>query len=109
MDLLQIYRNSDILDWVIEMDSQSKTITLRRRGTLTLPADLRKKYRLEEGEPLTLLDLGGVFVIAPKVSMVSKLVDELERLREEADIRVEDLLEGLDEKRSELYKEHYGY
>lgn len=91
------------------MDSQSKTITLRRRGTLTLPADLRKKYRLEEGEPLTLLDLGGVFVIAPKVSMIPKLVGELERLREEAGLQVDDLLEGLDGKRSELHKERYGW
>lgn len=90
------------------MDSNSKTVTLRRRGILTLPADLRKRYRLEEGEPLTLLDLGGVFVIAPKVSVVPKLVGELERLREEAGIRVEDLLEGLDKQRRKLYEEHYG-
>jgi bifunctional DNA-binding transcriptional regulator/antitoxin component of YhaV-PrlF toxin-antitoxin module len=94
---------------VIEMNSKSKTITLRRRGTLTLPADLRKKYRLEEGEPLTLLDLGGIFVIAPKVSMVPKLVEELTELREEAGLQVEDLLEGLDEERRKLYKERYGF
>jgi bifunctional DNA-binding transcriptional regulator/antitoxin component of YhaV-PrlF toxin-antitoxin module len=84
-----------------------KTLTLRKRGTLTLPADLREKYRLEEGEPLTLLDLGGVFILAPKVSLVPKLVGEFERLREETGLSVEDLLEGLDEQRRKLYKERY--
>jgi len=68
----------------------------------------RKKYRLEEGEPLTLLDLGGIFVLSSKVSLVPKLVGELERIREEAGLGVEDLLEGLDGKRRELYRERYG-
>lgn len=90
------------------MDLNAKTLVLRRRGALTLPADLRKKYRLEEGEPLTLLDLGGVFVIALKVPVVPKLVGELGRLRKEAGLQVEDLLEGLDEQRRRLYQERYG-
>lgn len=85
-----------------------KTLTLRRRGTLTLPAELRRKYRLEEGEPLTLLDLGGVFLLAPKVPLVPKLVGEFERLRREAGLSVEDLWEGLDEQRQRLYRERYG-
>jgi len=93
---------------VIPMDMKNRTLTLRRRGVLTLPAELRKKYRLEEGEPLTLIDLGGVFILAPKVPLVPKLVGELERLREGARLKVEDLLEGLDEQRRRLYQERYG-
>jgi bifunctional DNA-binding transcriptional regulator/antitoxin component of YhaV-PrlF toxin-antitoxin module len=85
-----------------------RTITLRQRGTLTLPAELRQKYRLEEGEPLTLVDLDGVFILAPKAPLVPKLVAEVERLREEAGLSVEDLLEGLDEQRLRLYEERYG-
>ncbi len=85
----------------------AKTLTLRSRGSLTLPADLRKKYRLEEGEPLTIVDLEGVFVIAPKVPLVPKLVSELEKLREAAGLRVDDLLNGLDEQRRKLYTERY--
>lgn len=86
----------------------SRTITLRQRGTITLPAELRQKYRLEEGEPLTLVDLDGVFILAPKAPLIPKLVAEIERLREEADLSVEDLLEGLDEQRRRLYEERYG-
>lgn len=105
---MQIYCNTDILVLVIWMDLNSKTIALRSRGSLTLPADLRKKYCLEEGEPLTLVDLGGVFVISPKVPLVPKLVSEFERLRKDARLQVEDLLEGLDEQRRQLYRERYG-
>ncbi len=85
-----------------------QTLLLRRRGSLTLPAELRRKYRLEEGEPLTLLDLGGVFVLAPRTPLVPKLAGELERLREEAGLNVEDLLAGLKEQRKRLYRERYG-
>ena len=35
------------------------TIQVRGRGTLTLPATLREKYRLGEGDPLTVVDLDG--------------------------------------------------
>jgi len=87
---------------------KAQTLLLRRRGALTLPAELRRKYRLEEGEPLTLLDLDGVFVLAPRTPLVPKLAGELERLREEAGLSVEELLEGLDEQRRRLYRERYG-
>lgn len=103
---MRIFWKLDILIPVIWMNP--KVIMLRRRGTLTLPAELREKYRMEEGDPLTLLDLGGVFVLAPKAPLVPKLVGELERLRQEAGLGVEDLLEGLDEQREKLYQERYG-
>ncbi|HED03689.1 MAG TPA: AbrB/MazE/SpoVT family DNA-binding domain-containing protein [Candidatus Fraserbacteria bacterium] len=90
------------------MNPKAKTLTLRGRGTLTLPAELRKRYRLEEGEPLTLLDLGGVFILAPKLTLVPKLVGELSRLREEAGLSVDELLEGQSEQRRKLYRERYG-
>jgi len=99
--------NADILIVVIVMNVNSKTVALRRRGTLTLPIDLRRKYRLEEGEPMALLDFDGVFVLAPKVPAVPKLVRELERLRQEAGLEVEDLMNDLDEQRQRLYEERY--
>lgn len=85
-----------------------ETLQLRQRGTLTLPAKLRAKYNLEEGDVLTLVELDGVFFLAPRVSVVPKLAAEIERLRKEAGLSVEDLLEGLDEERRRYYEEHYG-
>lgn len=84
------------------------TMQLRAKGSLTIPAELRQKYALNEGDVLTLVDLGdGSFFITPRLSIVSKVVAEMESLREEAGLSVEDLLEGLPEQRRKLYRERY--
>jgi bifunctional DNA-binding transcriptional regulator/antitoxin component of YhaV-PrlF toxin-antitoxin module len=84
------------------------TIQMRQRGTLTLPAKLRAKYRLEEGDVLTLVDLDGAFLLLPKLSVVPKLTGEIERLREESGLAVDDLLEGLDKERQLYNQERQG-
>ena len=71
---------------------RSTTIQIRQRGTLTLPAKLRAKYRLDEGDSLTILDLDGSILLSPKVPVVPKLAAEIERLRKAAGLEVEDLL-----------------
>jgi len=68
------------------------TVQIRQRGILTLPAKLRAKYRLDEGDSLTVLDLDGSILLSPKVSVVPKLAAEIERLRKAAGLDVEDLL-----------------
>jgi AbrB family looped-hinge helix DNA binding protein len=84
------------------------TMQLRAKGALTIPAELRQKYALSEGDILTLVDLGdGSFFLTPRVSIISKLVAEMEALREEAGISVEELLAGLPEQRRKLYQERY--
>jgi bifunctional DNA-binding transcriptional regulator/antitoxin component of YhaV-PrlF toxin-antitoxin module len=69
-------------------------IRLRDGGTLTLPQELRDQYQLSAGETLTLLDLGGVFVLSPKDAMVPKLASEIERLRIEAGISLDELIDA---------------
>jgi bifunctional DNA-binding transcriptional regulator/antitoxin component of YhaV-PrlF toxin-antitoxin module len=39
--------------------ASSATLQVRGRGTVTLPTALREKYRLDEGDPLSLVDLDG--------------------------------------------------
>jgi len=46
------------------------TIQVRGRGTLTLPASLREKYRLADGDPLTVVDLDGAVLLSPRVLVV---------------------------------------
>jgi len=74
---------------------ETRTVQLRARGNLTLPAKMRKRYHLVEGDPVTLVDLDGVVLMSPKISVVDKLGGEIERLRKQAGLSVEDLLEGL--------------
>ena len=79
-----------------------------KQGTLSLPFELRTKYKLNEGDLLMLLDLDGIFLLTPKLSIVSKLAYQIEQLRQKEGLSVEDLIEGLDKQRQRYYEEKYG-
>lgn len=87
---------------------QTTIIQMRQRGVITLPAELRRRYELADGDTFTIVDLDGAFFLVPRVSVVPKLATEIERLRQEAGLSVEDLLEGLEEQRVRYYRERYG-
>ncbi len=74
---------------------RTSTVQVRQRGVLTLPAAIREKYRLEDGDALTVIDLDGALVLSPRVSLVPKLAAEIERLRREAGVSVDALLADL--------------
>lgn len=71
--------------------SESTTIQIRQRGTLTLPAALREKYGLADGDPLTLVDLDGAILLTPRVLTVPRLAEQLERLRRKKGLELKDL------------------
>ena len=83
------------------------TIQVRKRGVLTLPVELRQKYGIEEGDVFRLVDLDGIFVITPMMPMVPELAREIERLRLEAGLSTEELLETLRQERERYHQEKY--
>jgi len=85
-----------------------ENVQIRQRGTLTLPATLREKYGIKPGDTFRLVDLDGIFVLTPMVTMVPELAREIERLREEAGLSTGELLEGLREQRERYHIDHYG-
>lgn len=83
-------------------------VQLRGKGTITLPVELRRRYRLAEGDVFTLVDLdNGTFLLTPGISQVARLGDQVARLVEEQDVTLEMLLESLDQEREAYYREHY--
>jgi len=84
------------------------TIQIRKKGSLTLPAELREKYGLNEGDIFTLIDLGeGSFLITPRLSQVNRLGDRVAEVLNEEGVSLDDLLTTLDEERQTYYREHY--
>lgn len=79
------------------------TLQLAQRGQVTLPKTLREQYNLRPGDPLTLLDLGGVFVLSPKHSQVDALADQITRELSKSGETLESMLVALREAR-----ERYG-
>jgi bifunctional DNA-binding transcriptional regulator/antitoxin component of YhaV-PrlF toxin-antitoxin module len=84
------------------------TVQLRDRGVVTLPKALRDRYGLAAGDALRVLDLDGVFVMTPLAPMVPELAREIERLRLEAGLSTEELLDGLRRERERYARERYG-
>lgn len=78
------------------------TVQIRKRGTLTLPSELREKYNIQEGDTYRLVDLDGIFVLTPMTPLVPELASEIERYRLESGLSIEELLTALREQR-----EHY--
>ena len=84
------------------------TIQVRERGVVTLPAQLREKYNIENGKIFRLVDLDGIFVFVPMVPMVPELASEIERIRLEAGVSVDELLDDLRKQRERYNKDKYG-
>jgi bifunctional DNA-binding transcriptional regulator/antitoxin component of YhaV-PrlF toxin-antitoxin module len=88
--------------------SMTTTIQIRKKGGLTIPVELRTKYALNEGDILTLIDLGdGSFLLSPRTSQVDHLGDRVTQILQEENISLDDLLSGLDDERQRYYQEHY--
>jgi bifunctional DNA-binding transcriptional regulator/antitoxin component of YhaV-PrlF toxin-antitoxin module len=77
-------------------------------NVVTLPAELREKYKIENGKIFHLVDLDGIFVFVPMVPMVPELANEIERIRLEAGLSVDELLDDLRKQRERYNKEKYG-
>lgn len=86
----------------------STTIQIRSKGVITLPVELRRQYGLNEGDVLTLIDLGdGSFVVTPRLPQIDRLGDLVSQALAEAGVTVDELLQTLDEERESYYREHY--
>ena len=73
----------------------TRTVQMRKKGSVTIPMELRKRYRIDEGDPLTLIDLGEGFFVSPRQSVLPKLVTEIEALRQKNNISLEELIQGV--------------
>lgn len=86
----------------------NNTIQVRKKGSITLPVTLRRKYNVDEGDVFTLIDMGdGSFLMTPRISKVNQLGNKVKEMLDEEDVSLEDLLATLDEERQRYYQEHY--
>ncbi len=77
-------------------------IQVVRRGVITLPRELRTSNRIQEGDILTLIDLGdGVFVLSPHRTQVDEIANRLAKQWQEAGESLESMLKTLREVRDE--------
>ena len=85
------------------------TVQIRAKGTITFPAKMRSKYKLQEGEVFTIIDLGGgSFLLKPKVLEVDRLSRRIAKRLKEEDVNMDDWLVTIKQERKKIFKEKYG-
>jgi AbrB family looped-hinge helix DNA binding protein len=79
---------------------QSTTVQVAQRGLITLPKTLREDYNIRPGDLLTLLDIGGVFVLSPRRSEVDAMADRVRSEWQDQGETLESMLQALREERA---------
>ena len=86
----------------------STNIRIRSKGTLTLPIELRRKYQINEGDVITLIDLGeGSFLLTPGLTKVDYAGDRVAQKIADEGISLDEIYTTLDEERERYYQERY--
>lgn len=86
----------------------SNIVQIRKKGSLTVPKEIRNKYGLNEGDVFTLIDLSdGAFMLTPRVSQVNRLGHQIAEIVNEENLSLDELLDSLDKERQNYYKDHY--
>ena len=89
-------------------DIKPLTTEIKARGQLTIPKKIRVMGHLEEGQVVSIIPVGDSVIITPKRLALDEARRELRRLVKAAGISEQDLLQGLQEAREEVYQETYG-
>ncbi|MES0360959.1 MAG: AbrB/MazE/SpoVT family DNA-binding domain-containing protein [Anaerolineales bacterium] len=79
--------------------NDTMTVQMTQRGVFVLPKDLREAYNLQPGDSFSLLDLGGVFVISPRLSEIDSLADRITQELQKQGETLEGMLQMLREER----------
>ncbi len=74
-----------------------------RRGVITLPRELRERNNIEEGDIITLIELGdGVVIMSPRRSHVDVIADKLAAEWQESGETLKSMLAALREARANM-------
>ena len=87
---------------------KSFTSSIKARGQLTIPKQLRKMSHLEDGQQVSIIPLGDAVLIAPRRLELEEARRQVGRILRESGLSPEDILAGLADERETLYKEVYG-
>ena len=79
-------------------------VQVSQRGLVTLPKALRDSYHIREGDQLSLLDLGGVFLLSLRRSEIDGLAEQVQTALAAKGESLESMLVALREARDE-YKD----
>lgn len=81
----------------------STTVQLDKQGALVLPPQVREKHQMREGDTLQLVDLDGMLLLTRLSPVVPELARQIEQVRQEAGLSIEELLVSLRKERTQKW------
>jgi len=89
-------------------EAQTYTVRLRERGQVTIPRDVRQQLSAQEGDVLTLLQIGDLILLTQRQLRTPALAEQFMAKMEEAGVSLADLLSGLVEERNASARNEQG-
>jgi AbrB family looped-hinge helix DNA binding protein len=81
--------------------------TVRRKGQITIPLEMRRQLGLEEGSVVAFVMTGDGILISPREVLTVQALDRIEQALSEQGISLDELIESGREIRGELVEEEY--
>jgi len=82
--------------------------TVQKRGQVTIPTELRRKFGIEEGGVVAFIETGEGILISPRDVLAMDALDRIGEALKKQGITLEELIESGREIRGEIIKEEYG-
>jgi AbrB family looped-hinge helix DNA binding protein len=83
-------------------------VQVRERGQLTIPAEIRRRMGIEEGDVFSLVQLGDTLVATRRELVAPDIARAIEAFMGEEGVTLGDLLGGLEKQREAYVREKYG-
>lgn len=86
---------------------KSFTTSIKSRGQLTIPKQVRNAGQLDEGQVVSIIPIGDSIIITPKRLALDDARREIKKILKTTGHSLEELMEGLKAEREALYRETY--
>jgi bifunctional DNA-binding transcriptional regulator/antitoxin component of YhaV-PrlF toxin-antitoxin module len=80
-------------------------IRLQKEGKIIVPQSIQEQLNLREGDWLTFVQIDDLILLTLKQPQVPQLADQISTLREQEEISINELIEGLELERKTIWQE----
>jgi len=86
---------------------KSFTTSIKSRGQLTIPKQVRNAGQLDDGQVVSIIPVGDSIIITPKRLVLDDARREIKKIMKASGHSLDELIEGLKDEREALYRETY--
>ena len=86
---------------------KSFTTSIKSRGQLTIPKQVRNAGQLDEGQVVSIIPVGDSIIITPKRLELDDARRQIKKILKTSGHSLEELMKGLTSEREALYRETY--